>query len=254
MRLLEHFHIFSRGRPLADFGWLGADLHNHVLPGIDDGAPDTLTAARMIAGLASLGLATVYATPHVMAELYPNTPATVGLAAARLHVALGRAYGGVLAGAAAEYMLDEGFAAKLRGEGGGRLLTLPGRRLLVEWSLVGEPLGLPEALAGIRDAGYVPVLAHPERYAYWHGRFARLRELVEAGCELQVNLLSLTGRYGPGAREAGLRLLTDGLAAFAASDAHAVADVEALAGVLADGRAAEALRGAGLRNAALARA
>lgn len=245
------FSIFRRGRPLADFGWLGLDLHNHILPGIDDGAPDVLTSTQMLAGLKRLGFDGAYATPHIMAEVYPNTPATIERAAHRLGRALGESYRGLLRGVAAEYMLDREFDELLAGAET-RALALPGRRLLVEWSLVGEPLGLGDRLAAITRAGYRPVVAHPERYRYWHGRPGRYRELVERGCELQVNLLSLVGRYGSGARRAGLGLLDEGLASFAASDAHTLADVEALDSVLRDRTAAAALRAGSLQNAELA--
>lgn len=245
------FSIFRRGRPLADFGWLGIDLHNHILPGIDDGAPDVLTSTQMLTGLARLGFAGAFATPHVMAEVHPNTPDTINCAAARLNQALGGAYRQLLRGASAEYMLDERFGALLSAGDSSPLLPLPGRRLLVEWSLAGEPLGLADALAAVAEAGYRPVIAHPERYRYWHARPERYRELVERGCELQVNLLSLVGRYGGGAQRAGLRLLDEGLAAFAATDAHGVRDVDALEGVLRDRSAAAALRAAPLRNAEL---
>ena len=157
------FSIFRRGRPLADFGWLGIDLHNHILPGIDDGAPDVLTSTQMLTGLARLGFAGAFATPHVMAEVHPNTPDTINCAAARLNQALGGAYRQLLRGASAEYMLDERFGALLSAGDSSPLLPLPGRRLLVEWSLAGEPLGLADALAAVAEAGYRPVIAHPER-------------------------------------------------------------------------------------------
>ena len=246
------FSIFRRGRPLADFGWLGVDVHNHILPGIDDGAPDVLTATQMLSGLARLGFGGAFATPHVMAAVHPNTPETIHCAAARLSQALGGAYRQLLRGASAEYMLDEQFGALLATGDASTVLPLPGRRLLVEWSLAGEPLGLAGSLAAVAEAGFRPVVAHPERYRYWHKHPGRYRELVERGCELQVNLLSLVGRYGAGAQRAGLYLLTEGIAAFAATDAHGVRDVEALEGVLRDRAAAAALRAGRLRNAELA--
>ena len=53
------------------------DFHNHILPGIDDGAPDPETSLRLLRGLKNLGFEQVKASPHTIADTHPNTPETI---------------------------------------------------------------------------------------------------------------------------------------------------------------------------------
>ena len=69
-------------------------------------------------------------------------------------------------------------------------------------------------------AGYKPVLAHPERYSYYHKNFNEYLKLKNAGCLFQLNLLSTVGYYGEEVFEAGKKLLNKGLIDFVGSDVH----------------------------------
>ena len=218
-------------------------MHSHILPGLDDGAPDVATSLRLIAGLGDLGFRKCFATPHVMADLYPNTPPRIAYALMEAR-AEARARGSSMRlGAAGEYFLDEGFPERLdRGE----VLALPGRRVLVEWSALGASPYVTLGLDRLRERGCVPVIAHPERYGdYGVGAW---RELRSGGCELQVNLTSLVGAYGRRGREMAGALLTEGLVDFGGSDCHDLRQLTTLSELLADRTAMRLLTGAGLRN------
>ena len=100
--------IFQSPAPRS-YAFLGTDMHSHLLPGIDDGAPDVATSIELIRGLLALGFERFIATPHVMAELHPNTPESIRAAEAELQEALAQAGIDAPLTAAAEYMIDEQF-------------------------------------------------------------------------------------------------------------------------------------------------
>lgn len=191
-------------------------MHNHLLPGIDDGSPDTATSLRLIEGLLNLGYEKFYSTPHVLGEVHPNTPATIAAAASQLQAAL-NAEGVPLAGFAAEYMIDyEAEERMLQGE----VLTLPGGYVLIEMSYAVESPNIREMIFQLQTKGYKPILAHPERYPYYYGRADQYELLFDAGADLQINLLSLGGYYGKAAQNVAEKLIEQGLISWLGTDLH----------------------------------
>ena len=80
------FSIFRKKYPSVpvDFGFLKTDMHSHLLPGVDDGAPDMATSLELKKGLEDLGYLQFIATPHIMWDIYKNTPATINGALVQL--------------------------------------------------------------------------------------------------------------------------------------------------------------------------
>jgi protein-tyrosine phosphatase len=177
-----------------DLSWLGTDMHSHLLPGIDDGSPDTVTSVEMIKGLKNLGYKKLITTPHIFWELYPNTPEIISDSLTTLQKALAEEEVDIEIAAAAEYYIDEHFEAELRNKT--PLLTISENKVLVEFSMVTAPLELQRVIFDLQIQNYTPIIAHPERYVYFLGRKHLYDELKEAGCLFQLNLLSLTGYYG----------------------------------------------------------
>ena len=64
----------KKALPEVDLGWLVADMHSHLVPGIDDGSPDVTTSVSLIRGMSELGYKKIITTPHILWEIYPNTP------------------------------------------------------------------------------------------------------------------------------------------------------------------------------------
>lgn len=212
------FNFFKKIPPpsLPDFSALGVDLHSHLLPGIDDGAPDLETSIELIQSLQQLGFHKIYTTPHVMSEFYPNTRELILRKGEEVQTALSELGMDMELGVAAEYYLDETFAALMKKE---PLLTLPGMRVLVEMSFHQPYPELHHVLFDLQMKGYQPILAHPERYPYY--RTADDYENLKAmGCTFQINLLSLTGYYGKPVQTAAKTILGLGLADFLATDLH----------------------------------
>ncbi|MCX6189602.1 MAG: hypothetical protein NTW54_08390 [Bacteroidetes bacterium] len=100
--------------------------------------------------------------------------------------------------------------------------------ILFEISYVNEPRNLFETIFNLQIAGYKPILAHPERYSFYHNRFEIYEELVAKGCQLQINSLSLIGYYGIAERKTAEKLIEKNLVAYLGSDAHKQKHVELL--------------------------
>ena len=204
-----HRHVPRPGELLSDH----TDWHCHLLPGVDDGISrmeDTLT---VLTRYQEFGITHVWLTPHIMEDI-PNT--TQQLRAR--YQELQQAYTGpVQLHLAAEYMLDNLFQERLTQ---GDLLPIgqDGTTLLVETSYFNPPMDLEGIMQQIRDHGYQPLLAHPERYVYMDKTdYAHLHQI---GIQFQGNLPSLTGAYGREAQKKIRHLHQNGLIAHWGTDMH----------------------------------
>lgn len=216
--------LFKSPDQPPDFSFLRVDMHSHLLPGIDDGVKTVEEAVDMIRVLHGYGYRRLITTPHVIWDCYRNTPDTIGRGLETVRAACQAAGLDIAIDAAAEYFLDEHFNDLL--SAGEPLLTLPGKRLLVELPYTTPLLNTPEILFSIVEHGYQPVLAHPERYAYYHADPTVFQSLVAQGCELQLNALSLTGQYGEAVARTAEWLLKRDLITFLGSDAHRMQHLE----------------------------
>ena len=242
------FNFLRRGKPLGTYGFLGTDLHSHLLPGIDDGAKDMDHSLSLIQALLGMGFRRLITTPHIMSDLYPNTPAVIREQLTAVRKAAKEKGIAVELDAAAEYLMDEGFEALLEE---GELLTLPGNRVLVEMSFIAPPPKLDQYLFRLQMKGYRPLLAHPERYLFFREDFGRYKEIRDRGCALQLNLLSLTGYYGKPVRDNAVALLKAGLVDFLGTDLHHERHAARLQSALEDREIGRLLKGKVFGNAAL---
>ncbi|WBO83574.1 tyrosine-protein phosphatase [Hymenobacter yonginensis] len=200
---------------------LGADMHSHVLPGLDDGAENLEQSLELLRELRALGYRKLIMTPHIMGDFYKNTPDGIrGALRALRQAASAAGLEDMTLECAAEYYLDEWFGPRL--ERGDEMLTFGGekRYILVETSYINEPLNLAETIFQLQSRNYQPVLAHPERYTYFYGRFEDLVKVRENGAMLQVNLNSLAGYYSAGAKRVAEKLVDAGLVDMVGTDAH----------------------------------
>ena len=224
------FSIFKRKSPLVtDLGWLSVDIHSHLLPGIDDGSPDVETSISLIRGLYELGIHKFVCTPHIFKELYPNTDVTITAAFKVVKDRL-QAEGMVVGlAAAAEYMVDENFSVM---DG---LICLPGKYLLIEMSYMNETPNIEQVVFDLQIKGYNVILAHPERYNFYHLNLSRYERLKDLGCLFQLNLLSVTGYYGKDVKKTADYLLKNKLYDLAGTDLHHDKHLDALSRAVKSG-------------------
>jgi protein-tyrosine phosphatase len=232
----------------ASFSSLAVDFHSHLIPGIDDGVRTLEESMALIRRMAAMGYRKIITTPHISADLYPNTREGIleGRDAVReqWRVECGE-WRGVEIEVAAEYFLDENFEELLHTQ---PLLTLPGKRVLIEMAGVAPAHNLHELLFKMQTKGYRPVMAHPERYPYYMRDFSAVQRLKDYGCELQVNLLSLAGQYGSAIREQGFKIIKKGLADFLCTDLHRAQHADLLEEALKDKQMKKVLERGGFLN------
>lgn len=193
------------------------DIHSHLLPGIDDGAKTFEDTLRLTHALQSFGISQFITTPHIIQHVWNNTRDQIIAKETATKLELVKHNITDSFRTAAEYMMDDYFVQLLRA---GNLLTLKDNYVLVEMSYINAPIQLYEILFDIQVAGYIPVLAHPERYLFYHNNFDEYLKLKRAGCLFQLNLLSIVGYYGEGIVKIAEKLLQKGLYSFVGSDVH----------------------------------
>ena len=194
------------------------DIHSHILPGIDDGAPDIAASLVLVKGIQQLGIKKTVATPHVISDLYRNTPETINAALEKLRAACITEGLDIEITAAAEYMLDDYFIKLLRGSQ--PLLTIHKNIILTEQSYATPTHNLNEIAFDLISSGYRPIMAHPERYPFYHSNYEAYTHLKDMGFLLQVNLLSLTGYYGKPVAKAARFIFENDLADLVGTDLH----------------------------------
>lgn len=232
---------------IHDFSGVLVDMHSHLIPGIDDGVKSVEESLDMIRGFAALGYKKLITTPHVMSDYYRNTPEIIMDGLQVMRKAVKDAGIDMQLEAAAEYYLDEMFIPKLRS---GEILPFGKNYLLFEISYVNPPDDMINAVFEINVHGYIPVLAHPERYPFWYDKPEELARLKEAGVLFQLNVNSLTGYYGPGAKSAGEKMIARDQIDFIGSDLHGQRHLDALRKVVNE-KALHKLLSKGVRNSSL---
>ncbi len=203
--------------PPADLlAFMETDIHSHLLPGIDDGVQDVATALRFVTEMQHMGIKKIITTPHIIMDRYPNSRETMLTPYDEVSRALAAKEIAIPFHHAAEYYMDEQFIPLL----GKPLLTISGNMVLVEISFMSPPPQLHQWLFDIQAAGYQPVMAHPERYGYYHKNPEAYQQLKRWGCHLQLNLLSLTGYYGRHVQQVAEKLIAESMIEYIGTDLH----------------------------------
>ena len=201
-----------------DYTLVKTDMHSHLLPGIDDGSPDLETSVTLIRHFKELGFTKVITTPHILWDLYKNTPAIIQNKLELVRNALKENQIDIEIAAAAEYFLDDHVSDLLKKKE--KLLTIGKDLVLTEFSTMHKSMSMKEILFDVQMAGYQPVLAHPERYIYLYKNWDFFHEIKDNGVLFQLNLLSLTGGYGNRVREIAQYLLDNDFYTLVGTDLH----------------------------------
>ncbi|MBX2973370.1 MAG: histidinol phosphatase [Flavobacteriales bacterium] len=226
-------NLFGKREPAlgdADLSVLRCDVHSHFIPGIDDGAQTMDQSMELLTAMAELGYKKVVTTPHNMADGYKNTPEIILGGLERVRDEAKRRGIAMEIDAAAEYYLDHELEQKVAER---KVLTFGDNYLLFELPFISEPAVMLSVIFQMQTAGYRPVLAHPERYAFWYNDFSKYERLKERGVLFQLNTIALSGAYGPQAKQVAERLIDAGYYELLGSDCHGMNHVQAIRNTLA---------------------
>lgn len=204
--------LFNKTYPYDLTGF--TDWHCHILPGVDDGVKTLDESLSILGRYESAGIKEVWLTPHIMEDM-PNETADLRKRFDELCAAYS---GNIKLHLAAENMIDQIFQERLEAND-----FLPigedANSLLVETSYFNSPIGFYDTLEEIKAKGYFPLLAHPERYNYIDS-ISTYRRLKDMGVRFQLNLMSLSGHYGPMVKEKAEKLLSEGMYDLSGTDLH----------------------------------
>jgi len=202
-----------------------ADIHSHLIPGIDDGSTSMEKSIEMIEEFERLGFKKIITTPHIHPN-YPNSKEAIISGVDEVKKELERKKILIELEAAAEYFVDETFVSLLDKEES--LLSFGDHFVLVECSFTAKPFIFETVIYKMKELGYSPVFAHPERYKFLEGDITWLKELKNLGILFQVTLGSLSGYYGNMPKKLGLELVKNDMVDFLASDLHRVSQIDFL--------------------------
>lgn len=217
------FWPFTREKTYKEAGLLNGmtDWHTHILPGVDDGVANMDDAVKTLKQYSHMDIREVWLTPHInvdmpnetdvlrkrfdeLQQVYQNFEHSSEHHLVKIHL------GG-------EYMLDSLLLERLCKRD---ILTLgDDTHLLLQLGIANQPEKLFDKIREIQNVGYVPILAHPERYLYMsRSDYHTLRK--DMSVEFQLNLPSLVGLYGPEAMRRAKMLLEAGYYTYVGSDLH----------------------------------
>lgn len=192
-------------------------MHSHLIPGIDDGSPSMDHTIALLAKFEQLGYRKVITTPHILNDVYPNTAENILSGLANVQEEIKRLGLKIEIEAAAEYYCDESFLPLIERN---EILSFGSNFVLMEFGFLSPSQYEAQALFNLQVAGYVPVIAHYERYPYYFGDFKKVDALRERNIQIQVNLNSLTGHYGPGVKKMAEQLIKNKQVDFLGTDCH----------------------------------
>jgi len=192
------------------------DLHSHLIPNIDDGLSDLEESIAIIKQLKIIGFNKIITTPHIMSHRFPNTKETINAGYELIKKELIKRKIDIEIEFAAEYYYDEYFVDLINKK---ELLTFGDNYVLFEFSYTSKPFMLQETVHQILEAGYKPILAHPERYTYYD-KESDYTALKAMGLNLQINLNSTQGFYGKKVKKAVDKIVNLGIVDFIGSDIH----------------------------------
>lgn len=195
------------------------DLHSHLIPGIDDGVSSLEESVEIISNMKDLGFKKMITTPHIMPHRFPNTKEIILSGCERVNKELEYRKIDIVLEAAAEYYFDEHFLEDIENK---NLLTFSNNFVLFEMSYTTKPFGLDQTIFNLFSKGYMPVLAHPERYSFLYSDMKKYDSLRNTGIYFQINLNSLLGFYGKKPKQAANYLVENGMVDFIGSDTHSM--------------------------------
>ena len=194
------------------------DIHCHLLNEVDDGSRDVIESLTSLKLAEEAGFTDIILTPHYIENYYENDFQTIKPKIAELkkklydNNILVKLHQGneVYYSEQIGKMIKDGIVSKLARS----------RYLLFELPLKSRVLNLEEIVFQIKEAGCVPILAHPERYLFVQKNPNIIKDLISKGVLIQSNYGSIIGQYGKEAKKTLIKLLKNNMVHFLGTDTH----------------------------------
>ena len=194
------------------------DIHNHLLPSVDDGPEDLLESIQICEIAQSQNTKMIIATPHRKDVTENHSVALVEDLVSKINGNLTQKKADIDVKLGMENHVDLDLVRDIEN---GRALTLNNSEyILVEMPWEGRPSYIEQVIADLLQSGWIPVLAHPERMRLFENERQLLWEFVQMGCKSQLTASSLYGKFGAKAQRASVDMMTEGLIHVIATDAH----------------------------------
>lgn len=196
------------------------DIHMHLIPGVDDGSEDMMMSLMMLLRAKEQGITEIFATPHSSA--FDTDPEFVRSQFRQLQVQAGRMFPEMKLHLGCEVCCDsDDMSGVLRALESGRYPTLNGSRyVLMEFSMWVAPEATLPRVEALVKAGYVPIIAHMERYKYLRDNIELVDNFREVGAFIQINAYSLQEESEEAIRNWARQLVLERKADFLGTDAH----------------------------------
>jgi tyrosine-protein phosphatase YwqE len=248
LSIFNFFRTNTRLQVPVELSVLNCDIHSHFIPWIDDGSKTMEDSILMLSEMHKLGYKKVITTPHIMSDYFKNTPEIILDGLEKVRAALKLANVPIQIEAAAEYYLDFDFERKLTEE---KILTFGDNYVLFEISYLNPPDNLFSIVFKMQTLGYKPVLAHPERYNYFHTDFKIYESFIEKGILLQLNINSLTGYYSDSTKKIAEQLIDKNMISFLGTDCHHEGHIELIKKALYEKHLLQLIKSGTLLNSTL---
>jgi protein-tyrosine phosphatase len=221
-------NIFGGEKKLSipvNLGVLKNDVHSHFIPGIDDGAQTLEDSLALVKAMKNFGYSKVITTPHIMGDTYRNGKHNILPGLETVREAINAQGIDIKIDAAAEYYIDADLEEKIKNKD---ILSFGDNYVLFEMPFVSEPTNLANVIFELQLGGYKPVMAHVERYQFWHNSFNKIIDLRDKGVLLQMNISSLTGTYSPQVKKIAEKLIDEKIVDLLGSDCHHLGHINLL--------------------------
>jgi len=219
-----NYEVFQSKEP-----HLIVDIHSHLIPAIDDGVKSMEESITLVKKFHKLGYKKIITTPHIMSHRYSNSSQTLRSGLALLQEQIARENLDIQVEIASEYYLDDHLMHLIAQFD---ILTFGNNYLLFEMSYINHPVNLEAMIEVMIEAGYTPVLAHPERYVYMSKNFSKYLKLKELGVLFQLNINSIAGYYSEEVKQLAHRLIEAGIIDFIGSDVHHMRHMQSMEKVI----------------------
>ncbi len=217
-------HLFkAKTTDRFDYAAIAVDMHSHLIPGIDDGSKSLEETKALLLKFVDLGYKKVITTPHIMQDFYKNDRDNIYRGRDEVLALIAKENIPIEFEAAAEHFYDDAFMERIKRK---EVLTFGNQFCLLEFGFHHQPSFEDAMFFNLLSAGYQPILAHFERYHYFHGSIEKAFEYREKGISIQLNINSLSGNYGPDVKKQAVKLIQADAVDFIASDCHRMSHLD----------------------------